>query len=52
MGRRLTRSEKDGSASVIVENEDLEGEDASIVLLNSDGGLVAQSETKIGGEHI
>ncbi len=49
---RIKQLKKDGSASVIVENEDLEGEDASIVLLNSDDELVAQSETKIGGEHI
>ena len=43
---------KDDTASVLVENEDREGEDASLVLLNSDGVLVAQCETKIGGENI
>lgn len=38
-----------GTASVVVENEDLEGCDAMLVLLDADGALVAQSDTVIGG---
>ncbi|MDI9497993.1 MAG: BREX-1 system phosphatase PglZ type B [Bacillota bacterium] len=47
----LSRKEIDeeGTASVIVEDEDLEGEEASIVLLDASGALVAQISTVIGG---
>ena len=38
-----------GTASVVVENEELEGVSATIVLLNSNGELVAQTDTVIGG---
>jgi len=38
-----------GTVSVVVENEELEGKDATIVLLDPDGGLVAQIQTIIGG---
>jgi len=40
---------ENGTVSVIVENEELEGKDATIVLLDPDGGLVAQIQTSIGG---
>lgn len=40
-----------GTASVVVENEDLAGTNATIVVLDSDGELVAQASTVIGGGH-
>ncbi|MBF0101459.1 MAG: BREX-1 system phosphatase PglZ type B [Desulfobacterales bacterium] len=40
-----------GIASVVVENENLDGSDATIVLLNENGQLVAQLSTKIGGDN-
>ncbi|WNZ28440.1 MAG: BREX-1 system phosphatase PglZ type B [Candidatus Bathyarchaeota archaeon] len=40
----------DGTASVVVENEDLEGTRATIVLINKKGELVTQVDTIIGGE--
>lgn len=39
-----------GTASVVVENEDLEGMESIIVLINQEGELVAQINTTIGGE--
>ena len=39
----------DGTASVVVEDEDLEGREATVVLIDSNGGLVAQLVTVIGG---
>jgi hypothetical protein len=39
-----------GTASVVVENEDLEGTEATIVLINQKGELVTQANTIIGGE--
>jgi len=41
-------SEK-GMGSVVVDNEELEGVEASIVLFNKDGELIAQEKTIIGG---
>jgi hypothetical protein len=43
---------KDGTSSVVVEEEDLEGVEATIVVLDSSGRLVAQRQTMIaaGGE--
>ena len=38
-----------GKASVVVEDEDLEGREATIVLIATDGSLVAQIATVIGG---
>jgi hypothetical protein len=38
-----------GTASVVVEDEGLEGQQATVVLLDSDGVLVAQVATVIGG---
>ena len=40
----------DGTASVVVEDDELEGAEAVIVLLDENGGLMAQVETVIGGE--
>jgi len=40
---------ENGTGSVIVEDEDLDGSDAFIVLLNEQGQLVAQTSIKIGG---
>lgn len=38
----------DGTASVVVDDDGLEGHDATIVVLDSDGQLVAQQDTVIG----
>ena len=38
-----------GTASVVVENEELEGQAAFLVLLNATGELVAEASTRIGG---
>lgn len=40
----------DGTASVVVEDEDLQGKAATIVLLDEHGSLIAQSVTTIGGD--
>jgi hypothetical protein len=40
-----------GTASVVVENEDLEGQAVTLVLLDANGGLVRQKATVIGGDH-
>ena len=42
---------ENGAASVVVENEELEGTDATVVILNSNGELVTQIATVIGGGH-
>ena len=39
-----------GTASVVVENEELEGKKAFIVLVDAEGSLVAQLDTVIGGD--
>lgn len=39
----------DGTASVVVEDEDMEGREAMIVLIDTNGSLVAQIATVIGG---
>lgn len=48
----LTKKEfsKNGIASVVVEDEDLEGEEAFLVVLNHEEELVAQINTVIGGD--
>ena len=38
-----------GTASVVVEDEDMEGREATVVLIDPDGSLVAQIATAIGG---
>ena len=38
-----------GTASVVVEDEDMEGRDAIVVLIDANGSLVAQIATVIGG---
>lgn len=40
-----------GTASVVVENDELEGTDATLVVLNKNGELVGQVATVIGGGH-
>lgn len=40
---------ENGTASVVIENEDLEGHVAMLVLLDNGGNLIAQIKTKIGG---
>ncbi len=40
---------EDGTSSVVIDDDDLVGEDAVIVLLNKDGQIVAQEFTVIGG---
>ncbi|MDD2466831.1 MAG: BREX-1 system phosphatase PglZ type B [Desulfobulbus sp.] len=39
-----------GTASVVVEDETMEGHDATVVLIDASGSLVAQIATVIGGE--
>jgi hypothetical protein len=39
----------DGTASVVVEDENMEGHEATIVLIDANGSLVAQVATVIGG---
>jgi hypothetical protein len=41
-----------GTASVVVDNEELAGQPAFVVLLNEHGGLVAEQNTVIGNEHV
>jgi hypothetical protein len=38
-----------GTASVVVEDEDMEGHEATVVLIDENGSLVAQIATVIGG---
>lgn len=38
-----------GTASVVVEDEDMEGLEAAVILIDADGALVAQIATVIGG---
>jgi hypothetical protein len=38
-----------GIGSVVVENEELEGTEAAIVLIDKDGSLIVQEKTIIGG---
>jgi D-alanyl-D-alanine carboxypeptidase len=38
-----------GTASVVVENEELQGREAFLVLLSASGELVAAAKTMIGG---
>jgi hypothetical protein len=42
---------RNGTASVVVENEELEGQAATLVLLDANGKLVRQEATVIGGTH-
>ncbi len=41
---------EDGTSSAIVEDEDMEGQEATIVLVDDEGRLVVQRETVIGKE--
>ncbi len=40
---------ENGTASVVVENEDLESSNSTIVLINQKGELVSQVNTVVGG---
>jgi hypothetical protein len=40
---------ENGTASVVVEDEEMEGREATVVLIDSNGSLVAQIATVIGG---
>ncbi len=40
----------DGTASVVLKEEDLVGHEATIVILDADGTLIAQQSTVLGGE--
>ncbi len=40
-----------GTASLVVENEDLEGREVVLILLDASGRLVAEARTVIGGGH-
>ena len=48
VGAKLLK--ENGTASVVVEDEDREGSEATIVLTDLMGSLVAQCATRIGGE--
>jgi hypothetical protein len=45
---KITEVRDDGTASVLVENEDLHGDEVYIVLLDQEDNLVSQNKTKIG----
>lgn len=45
----VKKLKNNGTASVVVENEDLEGSNATVVLIDENGGLVAQIATVVGG---
>jgi hypothetical protein len=45
----LKKLKSNGTASVVVEDESLEGSAATIVLIDRHGSLAAQKTTKIGG---
>ena len=38
------------TTSVVVENEDLEGQKATVVILDKNGNIITQSQIIIGGE--
>ena len=42
--------DENGKASMVIENEDLESSEATIVLINQKGELVTQVKTIVGGE--
>jgi len=46
----IKKLKENGTASVVVENEELQGSGASLVLLKSDGEMVIEVKTVIGGE--
>ena len=46
----IKKLKDNGTASVVVENEELQGSSASLVLLKSDGEMVIEVKTVIGGE--
>ena len=50
MVRNVKHLKDNGTVSVVVEDEDREGEHATLVLLDATGTLIAQAATQIGGE--
>ncbi|MCK5804455.1 MAG: BREX-1 system phosphatase PglZ type B, partial [Lentisphaeria bacterium] len=52
VGKKAKPLKSNGTASVVVENEDLEGEGATLVLLDATGGLIAQVTAFIGGDDV
>ena len=50
LGKKAKPLKGNGTVSVVVEDEDLEGAVADLVLLDTAGGLVAQIPTLIGGD--
>lgn len=51
LGEKAKKLNDSGMASVVVENEDLEGRTVTLVLLDDKGGLIAQTASVIGGEN-
>jgi hypothetical protein len=49
---RIKSIRDDGTASVVVEDEDMEGHDAAIVLIDESGSLAGQFDTVIGGGNL
>ena len=47
--RNINEIDEDGKASVVVDGEDLEGQEATLVLLDATGTPVGQYKTVIGG---
>ncbi|MDF7800019.1 BREX-1 system phosphatase PglZ type B [Pontiellaceae bacterium B1224] len=41
---------EDGTCSVIIEDDDLDGRSVTVVLVDENGALVAQVDTRVGGE--
>ena len=41
---------ENGTASLVVENEELQGQSVTLVILNSEGQLIKQAITAIGGD--
>ena len=49
LGKKAKPLKGNGTASVVVEDEELLGQEATLVVVDANGGLVAQSNTMIGG---
>jgi len=49
LGKKAKALKGHGTASVVVEDEDLLGQEATLVVVDDNGGLVAQANTMIGG---
>jgi hypothetical protein len=51
VGRSLKSFKEKNKASVIIEDDELEGKKAYLVLVDENCNIIAQQETKIGGEY-